>query len=102
MSLEQIEAELKKRTRYKQTWGRKQTNDYDKLTGFIYTTKAFDDVIAQIKNRFANHPNIKDIGNSAANRWFNFQSSQAVEAMFRNHQAVRAADNSKDKYCDFF
>lgn len=102
LPLEQIEAELKKRTAYKQIWGRKQTNAYDKLTEFIYSTKAFDAVIDEVKKRFANHPDVKSIGNYAVNRWFNFQSAQAVEQMFRSHQAVSPAANSKDKFCDFF
>lgn len=100
--LEQIEAELKKRTAFKQIWGRKQNNAYDKLTEFIYSTKAFEEVLAQVKSRFENHPDIKDIGNYAVNRWFNFQSAQAVESMFRSHQVVSPAANSKDKLCDFF
>jgi len=97
-----IETELKKRTRFKQVWNRKQTNAYDDLTKFIYSTKSFDEVLAKVKSRFANHPDIKDIGNYAVNRWFNFQSAQAVESIFRSHQAVSPAVHSKDRLCDFF
>ena len=96
-----IEAELKKRTRFKQIWNRKQTNAYDDLTKFIYSTKAFEDILAEVKSRFANHPEIKDIGNYAVNRWFNFWSAQAVEAMFVQHPRVKA-HVAKDKLCDFF
>ncbi len=65
-----IEAELKKRTRYKQIWGRKQTNAYDGITRFVYTTKSFDELLIEIKIRFADHPDYKDIGNYAVNQRF--------------------------------
>jgi hypothetical protein len=100
-ALVDIEAELKKRTRYKQIWNRKQTNAYDHLTKFIYATKSFDDVLAEVKTRFANHPDIKDIGNYAVNRWFNFWSAQALETMFAEHPRVKA-HTAKDRLCDFF
>ena len=96
-----IETDLKKRTRFKQIWNRKQTNAYDDLTKFIYSTKSFDEVLTEIKSRFATHPDIKDIGNYAVNRWFNFWSAQAVEEMFVHHPRVNP-HVAKDRLCDFF
>ena len=102
MTLEEIESELKKRTKYKYKWGRKQNNEFDKLTEFIYSTKSFDDVIEEVKRRFANREDIKEIGDYAVNRWYNFWSAEALESIFKNHPRVIKAENSRDKYCDFF
>ncbi len=54
VNLDQIETELKKRLTYPYKWGRKQNDQFDKLTNFIYSTFLFDDVIKEINRRFKN------------------------------------------------
>src|SRR5688572_30320992 len=97
-----IEAELRQRTRYKYEWDRKQTNDWDSLTNYVYRIRAFNDVLTETKQRFAHREDYKRLGGYAVNRWFNFWSAQAVEAMFESHPIVTPAENSKDRFCDFF
>lgn len=101
LSLDEIEIELKKRTRFKQIWGTKQNNLLDTQTSFIYSIKHFDQLIEEVKKRFAGDPNIKQLGNYAVNRWYNFWSAQAVESIFVSHPRVKP-HTEKDKYCDFF
>ena len=51
--LNQIETELKKRLIYPYKWGRKQNDQFDKLTNFIYRTFLFDDVTELLVNRLS-------------------------------------------------
>lgn len=97
-----IESELKKRTRYKYIWGRKQNDAYDQLTNFIYEIGAFDPLIHHIQSTFTNHPKRKELGNYAVNRWYNFHSAVAVEHLFCMHKLVRRFESSRDKYADFY
>jgi len=97
-----IENELKKRLAYPYQWGTKQTNRLDELTRFIYKTTAFESLLEQIESRFETLPEKKTLKNYALNRWYNFQSAQAVEAIFKAHPMVTKTDNAKDKEKDFF
>jgi len=101
VNLDQIETELKKRLNYPYKWGRKQNDQFDKLTNFIYNTLLFDDVRIEINRRFKNDPNRKNISNYALNRWYNFWSAQAVEKIFCSLPNVKPALDSKDRLVDF-
>lgn len=101
IGLTQIETELKKRLTYPYKWGRKQNDQFDKLTNFIYRTFLFDDVIKEINRRFKNDQDTKDISNYALNRWYNFWSAQAVEKIFCSLPNVKPALDSKDRLVDF-
>ena len=100
-NLTQIETELKKRLTYPYKWGRKQNDEFDKLTNFIYRTFLFDDVIKEINSRFKNDKEHKNISNYALNRWYNFWSAQAVEKIFCSLPNVKPALDSKDRLVDF-
>ncbi len=100
-NLNQIEIELKKRLTYPYKWGRKQNDQFDKLTNFIYRTFLFDDVIKEINGRFKNDQDRKNISNYALNRWYNFWSAQAVEKIFCSLPNVKPALDSKDRLVDF-
>jgi hypothetical protein len=102
LSLHDMETELMKRTAFKYTWGRVQDNAYDDLTRFVYNIERFDTVIAAVKQRFGDHPDIKALGNYAVNRWYNFTSAKAVEEIFKQHASVTPAAHDKDRFCDFF
>jgi len=78
----QIESELKKRLKYPYKWGRKQNDQFDKLTNFVYKISEFEVVLREIDNRFNKDKEHKNISNYALNRWYNFWSAQAVEKIF--------------------
>jgi len=100
-SLTQIEIELKKRLAYPYVWGRKQNNQFDGLTNFIYSIQLFDELKEEIKNSFKNNSNYNDIFNYALNRWYNFWSANAVEQIFCSFPNVKPARNRRDKLIDF-
>jgi len=97
-----LEKELNKRLNFPYIWGRKQIDNFDNSTNFIYKTASFEALLAQIDSNFKNEKNYLDLKNYALNRWFNFWSAKAVETMFCEHNNVSACKNSKDKYTDFF
>ncbi len=101
LNLNDIETELKKRLTYPYKWGRKQNNEFDKLTNFIYRTFLFDDVIKEINSRFKKDKEHQNISNYALNRWYNFWSAQAVEKIFCSLPNVKPALDSKDRLVDF-
>lgn len=100
-TLIQIEKELKKRLAYPYKWGRKQNDEFDKLTNFVYKISNFDEVLKEIENRFKKDKNHKNIANYALNRWYNFWSAQAVEKIFCSLQNVIPALDEKDRLVDF-
>ena len=101
INLKDTETELKKRLTYPYKWGRKQNDQFDKLTNFIYRIFLFDDVINEINRRFKSDKDNKNVSNYALNRWYNFWSAQAVEKIFCSLPNVKPALDSKDKLVDF-
>ena len=99
--LQKIETELKKRLTYPYKWGKKQNDQYDKLTNFIYRTFLFDDVLKEINKRFKNDKDNKNISNYALNRWYNFWSAQAIEKIFCSLPSVKPALDTKNRLVDF-
>lgn len=103
MRLTQLETELKHRLAYPYRWGRKQRNDWDNATNFIYKHPYFTQVMAQFENIFAHHTDKKDWLDYTLNRWYNFWSAQALEKVFCHASAsVNPATNPKDSEKDFF
>jgi hypothetical protein len=96
-----IEKELKKRLAYPYKWGRKQNDQYDKLTNFVYSISLFEDVLKETENRFKKDSVHQNIANYALNRWYNFWSAQAVEKIFCSLPNVKPALDEKDKLVDF-
>lgn len=96
MDVLQIQSELQKRLAYPYIWGRKQSDDWDSLTNFIYQNSHFDQIIA-LTSQFSN-----ELKNYALNRWFNFWSAQAVEYFFSTHPKVIKHHNATDKCIDFY
>ncbi len=78
MNLLEIETELKNRIAHYPTtpWGRKQSDDWDKATNFIYHISTWPELQTEIKALSS------EIRNYAVNRWFNFWSAMAVEQIF--------------------
>ena len=48
IDLEHIEEELKKRWPYTDKWFRKQNNEWDKRSNFIYNIRDFNEVVSRI------------------------------------------------------
>jgi hypothetical protein len=99
--LKQIETELKKRLAYPYKWGRKQNDNFDKLTNFVYKISSFEDVIKETENRFSKDKEHQNIANYTLNRWYNFWSAQAVEKIFCFLPNVQPALDKKDRLVDF-
>ncbi len=95
MDLKRVEKELKKRLSYPYSWGRKQSDDWDKQTDFIYETDSFESLLKETKEF-----NL-DLKYYALNRWFNYWSAKAVEYIFSTHTNVYPNENSYDKLVDF-
>lgn len=97
----QIEKELKKRLTFPYKWGRKQNDEFDRLTNFIYHIPIFDEVLKEIGNKFRSDNQHQNISNYALNRWYNFWSAQAVEKIFCSLPNVQPALDEKDRLVDF-
>ena len=97
----QIEKELKKRLAYPYKWGRKQNDQFDKLTNFVYRISSFEEVFKEIESRFRNDKEHQDIANYSLNRWYNFWSAQAIEKIFCSLPNVKPAIDKKDRLVDF-
>jgi len=97
----QIEKELKKRLVYPYKWGRKQNDEFDRLTNFVYRISSFEEVLKEIENRFKKDKEHQNIANYALNRWYNFWSAQAVEKIFCSLPNVKPALDEKDRLVDF-
>lgn len=96
-----IEIELKKRLAYPYMWGRKQNDEYDKLTNFVYQIPSFEEVLKETESKFRKDKEHKNIANYALNRWYNFWSAQAVEKIFCSLPNVKPALDEKDRLVDF-
>jgi hypothetical protein len=96
-----IEKELKKRLAFPYKWGRKQNDEFDKLTNFVYKFSSFDDVLKETESRFRKDEEHQNIANYSLNRWYNFWSAQAVEKIFCSLPNVKPALDEKDRLVDF-
>ena len=96
MTLRQLESELKKRLDFPYKWGRKQSDDWDFKTKFIYQIKGFEDLESQCKDFD------EGLRNYAFNRWLNFWSAKAVEYIFTSNYLVNKEENQFSKTVDFY
>ncbi|MDH3267824.1 MAG: hypothetical protein OEM46_03110 [Ignavibacteria bacterium] len=101
INLVQIEKELKKRLAFPYKWGRKQNDDFDRLTNFVYRIQTFNEVLKETEETFRRDKEHQNIANYALNRWYNFWSAQAVEKIFCSLPNVKPALDEKDKLVDF-
>ena len=96
INLELLENQLKKRLTLPYLWGRKQTDEWDKETKFIYSTRSFSQLQ---KNICKLHLKLQ---NYALNRWLNYWSAKAIEQIFSYHEKITPHINKYDKEIDFF
>ncbi len=103
MDLTARERELKKRWRYPYRWGRPQGDHFDTMTRFVYRLPTFDALLTTAERRFATVEAHKReaLFHYALNRWYNFWSAQAVEAIFCSLEGVTPAPDRRDRYVDF-
>ncbi|HSI71141.1 MAG TPA: hypothetical protein VK941_12975 [Gillisia sp.] len=100
--LHKIEEELRKRLDYPYIWGRKQNDLWDRHSGFIYNTPGWEEVLELARHAAVKHGlEQKAFLDYTANRWYNFRSAKAVEAIFRNVPGVLPVMNEKDRLRDF-
>ncbi|HSL90491.1 MAG TPA: hypothetical protein VK870_14400, partial [Ignavibacteriaceae bacterium] len=64
-SLIKTETELKKRLIYSYKWGRKQNDQFDNETNFIYHISSFEDLLKEIETKFKTGDNYQDYFNYA-------------------------------------
>jgi len=98
-----IEDELKKRHQYPYKWFRKQNDEWDRYTKFIYQTPNWQMLIRKI-SRVAESEKLdkQQIFQYAANRWYNFWSAKAVEQIFTQIEGIEPVLDSKDSEKDFY
>jgi hypothetical protein len=92
------EQELTKRLGYPYSWGRKQNDNWDSITNFIYRTPSFDELVEKLDNINADEA----LFNYALNRWYNFHSAAAIEIIFKQHPLVVPEVDVKHKSIDFY
>ncbi|WP_379965170.1 hypothetical protein [Epilithonimonas sp. UC225_85] len=96
MDVSTLESELKKRLDFPYNWGRKQSDDWDRKTKFIYQTHDFETLENQCKD-------FDDgLRNYAFNRWLNFWSAKVVESIFVFNPLVEKEENQFSKTVDFY
>ncbi|WP_027003345.1 hypothetical protein [Hugenholtzia roseola] len=97
MNLLDLESELKKLPTLP-PWGRKQSDDWDKDSNFVYqlpTYEALQMRLKQLQKGVA-------FENYVLNRWYNTLSARGVEHIFSQIEGVRINPNRYDKKVDFF
>lgn len=98
-----IEDELKKRHQYPYKWFRKQNDEWDRYTKFIYQTPNWETLIQKIAHVEESQQLDKNqIFQYAANRWYNFWSAKAVEQIFTQIEGIEPALDAKDAEKDFY
>ena len=102
LDLVHIESELKKRWAYPYTWLRKQTNDWDNATKFIYKNPDWDVFVQEMESAWKEGNFDKNsFSHYAMNRWYNFWSAQAVEQIFTDLPGVAPNPNPLEDHYDF-
>ena len=102
MNYKKLEKELKKRTKNSYYWGSKQLDKLDRQTNFIYKIDSFASILSEIEVAFKNNSQYNNLKNYTLNRWFNFRSAKAIEAIFCEHKNVKPHIDSYNKFTDFF
>jgi hypothetical protein len=96
MNIEQLEIELKKLPMMP-AWGRKQFDDWDKLSSFVYALPSYEKLQEELKR--LNKPT--EFNNYVIHRWYNTLSAVGVEKIFSKLPNVLPNTNRYDKLVDF-
>ncbi len=95
IDLNRLQIQLKKRLAFPYNWGRKQADDWDRETNFIYKTRTFSDLQEKVKGFDT------ELRDYAFNRWLNFWSAKGIEQIFAKNPKVTPNPNERDKLKDF-
>ncbi|GAB4397320.1 MAG: hypothetical protein OHK0053_13480 [Microscillaceae bacterium] len=98
-ALAKAEAELKKCRPHLAPWGRKQNDEWDQLTRFVYQVDNFEALQDKIAQSKADWP--EGTAHYARNRWYNYWSARAIEQIFAQSPDVQPASRLYDKQVDF-
>lgn len=102
LHLKRLQIQLKKCYPFIENWGRKQNNDWDKQTNFIYKIRHFQTLENDIKIAFAKQPNFEELRIYALNRWYNFWSAQGIEYIFCTYPNVNPHSDPYHQFIDFW
>ncbi len=102
LNLKRLEIQLKKCYPFIENWGRKQTNNWDKQTNFIYKVRHFQTLESEIKIRFDKESNFEELRIYALNRWYNFWSAKGIEAIFCSYPNVKPHSDPYHQFIDFW
>lgn len=103
LDLDHIERELRKRNQYPYQWFRKQNDEWDDYSNFVYKIPNWEELIQKIEAVAQKKQlNKQQIFQYAANRWYNFWSAKAVEQIFIGMEGVSAVSKAKDSEKDFY
>ncbi|OED40893.1 hypothetical protein AB832_03505 [Flavobacteriaceae bacterium (ex Bugula neritina AB1)] len=97
-----IESELQHRLPYVYKWYRKQNDQWDRYSDFIYTTVQWKELIPKISGTISRlRLDKKEFFYYTINRWYNYWSAVAVEFIFGTQPGIIPAKNKKNKLVDF-
>jgi hypothetical protein len=84
-------------------WGRKQGDQWDKWSNFVYELETLDEVWAQV-NRVARREEleVKAFGAYAVNRWYNHHTHDQILHLFLAHPDAQPEENRKHHTVDFY
>ncbi|WP_247672589.1 hypothetical protein [Aquimarina sp. MMG016] len=100
--LDTIESELQHRLQYKYVWYRKQNDQWDTYSNFMYSTVEWESLIPKIAKAVEEYKlNKEEFFYYTINRWYNYWSALAIELIFSEMEGVIPAKNEKDKLVDF-
>lgn len=103
IDLENIQNELRKRHKYPYKWLRKQNDEWDGYSNFIYPISNWEELIERIASvAKSQHLDKHEIFQYASNRWYNFWSAKAVEQIFTEMDSVEPVSETKDSERDFY
>jgi hypothetical protein len=98
MKVSELEAELKQRWAIPYRWYGKQNNGADQQTSYIYQVKCFCEAERTSAERFGRDT---PAYHYALNRWYNFWSARAIEALICLHPNAEKAPDF-DQQIDFY
>lgn len=103
LDLSNIEKELKKRHQFTYKWYRKQNDEWDRYTKFIYKIYNWETLVRKTEIVAETQELDKQqIFQYAANRWYNFWSAQAVEQIFTEIDGIEPVAKTTDSEKDFY
>lgn len=84
-------------------WGRKQGNQWDRLSNFVYQTETLDEVRQRVKAvATAEQLNLREFGAYVVRRWYNHHTHDQLLLMFLAHPEVQPEADRKHRTIDFY